>query len=127
MTTSFRAVSAANIAHLLRPLHLLLLLHTVAGPPARRAVHWPGLLLASSRAEPSVLAASPAAQRAQAPLMPAAHPSAPVEGQTPQEGLALHSFGYYTGCQERQSTFVSLQQLMTDKGWAIKGKDMCRI
>ena len=45
---------------------------------AHQAVHRPGLLLAFPGAEAPVLAASPAAQRAQAPLVPAAQLGAPA-------------------------------------------------
>ena len=44
---------------------------------AHQAMHCPGFPLACPRAEAAVLAASRAAQRAQAPLVPAAHLSAP--------------------------------------------------
>lgn len=44
---------------------------------AYQAVHWPGLLQALLGAEPPILAASPAAQRFEAPLMPATHLRAP--------------------------------------------------
>ena len=43
---------------------------------ANKAMHWPGLLQARPRAEPPVLAAATAAQRAQASLVPAYHVSA---------------------------------------------------
>ena len=53
---------------------------------AHHAMHWPGCPLACPRAEAAVLAASRAAQRAQAPLVPAAHLSAPgpVHSTAPQ-------------------------------------------
>ena len=56
---------------------------------AHQPVHWPGFPQAHSRAEAPVAAASPAAQRAHTPLVPASHLSAPEQVRAHKTRLAI--------------------------------------